>query len=527
MVDVYGDILIKTETDETPTDILISSDIESSDDETQTIPYVGDSDTETVTYATIQRDKRNELYRKRAKKRALKTLAKKRAKKLQSIKKKNSKKTHILIPTDVPITSNDPIEILTNPNVSTILPAQIKTEDDFNDIDNVTDPQIVWDEDNTDLVPLEFDTDKIVMTEDGDVILTEPDNMQVEEKQLVPLSNDTIMLPPEENMTEIISTRNIVLKRNQPDLAVAQVKKTKNETDISITNTIKHPKFRKMEKEKKSTDRLTRILSQGKPLEIRIKDELLAIEDSPNLLAIEPPPALPALMPPSSSRHLATVDPETMQRMPWVDFNVVLDNTEKHNREQVIFAILQANMPNVGDDLYYIYQDPENNVFSIKTDELADGIQDFVESIRVIEAKLAIEILSKKERDYLLKVKAFKIGELRKIYKANTLADILENKLSQSEKNELENQTIEISRELNKDGDRYYFNFNEQTQEFEILLNSEVRINAIVFAVMQIDKVIDDVNTPHTRMLELMTEKDKLLNYLKEKGAKLLANSLR
>ena len=100
-----------------------------------------------------------------------------------------------------------------------------------------------------------------------------------------------------------------------------------------------------MEKEKKSTDRLTRILSQGKTLEIRIKNELLAMEDSPNLLAIEPPPALPALMPPSSSRPLVTADAETMQRMPWVDFNVVLDNTEKHNREQVIFDILQANMP--------------------------------------------------------------------------------------------------------------------------------------------------------------------------------------
>ena len=328
-------------------------------------------------------------------------------------------------------------------------------------------------------------------------------------------------------MTDIISTRNIVLKRKQPDLAVAQIKKTKNETDISITDIIKHSIFRKMENEKKSTDRLTRILSQGKPLEIRIKDELLAIEDSPNLLAIEPPPALPALIPPSSSRPLATVDAETMQRMPWVDFNVVLDNTEKHNREQVIFDILQANMPNVVDDLYYIYQDPETNVFSIKTDEVADDLQDFVESIRVIDARLAIEILNKKERDYLLKAKAFKIGELRKIYKSNTLADLLENKLSQSEKNELEEEVIEKLKELNKDGDRYYFNFNEQTQEFEILLDSEVRINPIVFAVMQTDKVIDNVNTPHTRRLELMTEKDKLLNYLKEKGAKVLADSLR
>ena len=229
-VDVDGNVLIKTETDEIPTsDVYVDSDIESdtevtppvSDDET--IPYIGDSDTETITYTTLKfgKNRKDEIYRIRAKKRALKTLAEKRAKKLQNIKKKNNKKTHILVPTDVPITSNDPMDILGNPNVSTILPPQIKTEDDY-DIDfNITDSQIVWDEDNKDLVPLEFDSDKVIMTDDGDVTLTEPDNMQVEEKQLIPLSNDSIMLPPEEDMTDIISTKNILLKRKQPDLPVA------------------------------------------------------------------------------------------------------------------------------------------------------------------------------------------------------------------------------------------------------------------------------------------------------------------
>ena len=425
------------------------------------------------------------------------------------------------------MTSNDPMDILGNPNVSTILPPQIKTEDDY-DIDfNATDSQIVWDEDNKALVPLEFDSNKVIMTDGGDVILTEPDNMQVEEKQLIPLSNDSIMLPPEEDMTDIISTKNILLKRKQPDLPVAQIKKIKNETDISITNTIKHPIFRKMEKEKKATDRLTRILWQGKPLEIRIKDELLFIEDSPSLPALEAPPTPLALMAPSASRPLATVDVETVQHMPWVDFNVVLDNTEKYNREQIIFDILQANMPNSGDDIYYVYQDPETHVFSIKTDEIAEEIQDFVENIRIIDAKLALEALSKKERNYLLKVRSLKIKELRKTYGANVLADVLDNKFSESEKNELEDQAIEILKELNQDEDRYYFEFNEETQEFEILLDSEVRINAIAFAVMQIDKVIRDVNTTHTRKLELMREKDKLLDYLKEKGTKTLANSLR
>ena len=412
------------------------------------------------------------------------------------------------------------MDILANPNVSTILPPQIKTEDDY-DIDfNVTDSQIIWDDDNKDLVPLEFDSDKVIMTDDRDVILTEPDNIQVEEKQLVPLSNDSIMLPPEEDMTDIISTKDILLKRKQSSLPIAQIKKIKNETDISITNTIKHPIFRKMEKQKKATDRLTRILSQGKPLEIKIKNELLAIEDSPSLPALEAAPTLLALMPPSASRPLATVDAETMQRMPWVDFNVVLDNTEKYNREQVIFDNFQANIPNSGDDIYYVYQDPETNVFSIKTDEIAEEIQDFVENIRIINAKLALEVLSNKERNLLLKVRSLKIKELRKTYGANVLVDVLGKKLSASKKNELEDQVIEILKELNKDEDRYYFEFNEETQEFEILLYSEVRINAIALDVMQIDKVIKDVNTPHTKRLELMTEKDKVLDYFLKKRCK-------
>ena len=217
------------------------------------------------------------------------------------------------------------------------------------------------------------------MTEDGDVILTEPDNMQVQEGQLVPLSNETLMLPPEENMTDVISTRNIVIKRKQPDISVGEIKKIKAQTDISV----KHPIFSKMEKNKRMDEKIAMILSKGKSIEINIKDELLAIEDVPTL---------PALMLPASG-PLATVDTETMQRIPWVDFDLVLQNKDKHEREQAIFDILQANMPNIGDDLYYVYQDPETNVFSMQKDELAEEIQDFVETIRVIDAKLTVQTL--------------------------------------------------------------------------------------------------------------------------------------
>ena len=93
------------------------------DSDGETVPYVGGSDTESVVYGTPYKDtsRKDEIYRRRAKKKALKILAKKRAKRLKTAKKIN-KKTNILVPTDVTITSDDPIEILADPNVSTILP---------------------------------------------------------------------------------------------------------------------------------------------------------------------------------------------------------------------------------------------------------------------------------------------------------------------------------------------------------------------------------------------------------------------
>ena len=288
-------------------------DVDNSDSET--VPYVDpnvdsdvesvlysdvDSDGETIPYAEPYRDtsKKDEIYRRCAKKKALKILAKKRAKKLVAIKKRN-KQTNILIPTDVTARSDDPIEILANPNVSTILPPIANNdvtfvEDGDAEIDfNVDDSQIVWDDDNKDFVPLELDNDKIYMTDDGDVVLVKPDNMQVEEKQIVPLSNDVVMLPPEENMADVVSTRNIVLKRKKKNV-VGQIKKIKNETDILVRDVpesndlvvalppsedvIKHPIFRKMEKNKMKTDKIAKILATRKPIVIDLEDDLPAIE---------------------------------------------------------------------------------------------------------------------------------------------------------------------------------------------------------------------------------------------------------
>ena len=176
----------------------------------------------------------------------------------------------------------------------------------------------------------------------------------------------------------------------------------------------------------------------------------------------------------------------------------------------------------MGEDLYYIDHDPAANVFSIKKDELADEITDFVESIRVIDAKLRLEELSRKERNNLFRKRRLKISDLRKTYKAHTLADVLDNRLSETGKQILEDEAVELLKELNKD------EFNHDTQEFEILLEDrDVRINAIVFAVLQIKKVIKDLATSNSRRSFLKRELKNLLDYLDSKGAKLLAASLR
>ena len=165
-VDADGNVFIKTEPDITSP---INSDIEIIDSEDETKPDIGDdSDVDTILYTPDVGDipdvevdsdadisylpnlnKRNEIYRRCAKKRALKTLAK--AKKLQNIK--NKKKTHILVPTDVPITSTDPNEILGDPNITTILPPLIKTE--------VTTEDDIGDDSDIDTIPYTPDVGNI------------------------------------------------------------------------------------------------------------------------------------------------------------------------------------------------------------------------------------------------------------------------------------------------------------------------------------------------------------------------------
>ena len=185
--------------------------------------------------------------------------------------------THALVPTELEFESEDPADILADPNVTTILPpieqkpyegmvplafflspvAMAITSDDSEDEEDYK----VWTpaEILTAPIPAEIDENKFQVTDDSDVILTEPDNMQFEHKPLDILSEGVVALPPEEHM-DVVRTKNLILKRKQPNNAFANIKKIKNETDITVRDVVpikaggedlaivKHPIQRKMEK---------------------------------------------------------------------------------------------------------------------------------------------------------------------------------------------------------------------------------------------------------------------------------------
>ena len=144
--------------------------------------------------------------------------------------------THALVPTNIKIEYDDtPVDILADPNVTTILPPiepkiEPKIEfsptvaaitpyqsDNDDDIDfkihvKREDGMMSWEEPEPDPTTIEIDEDKFVVTDDGDVILTEPDNIQIDYKPIVPYLEGVAQLPLEVEMEEV-KTKNLVLKR--------------------------------------------------------------------------------------------------------------------------------------------------------------------------------------------------------------------------------------------------------------------------------------------------------------------------
>ena len=160
-----------------------------------------------------------------------------------------------------------------------------------------------------------------------------------------------VALPPEENM-DLGRTRNIVLKRKQPDNQLANIKKVKNETDVRVRDVVpkseselalptsngivKHPIQRKLEKNMQKDEKLARIVGSK-------NNDTALVKSKPEW------------------EMSATVDISTIRRLPWVDFDTILDNTDADRRQQVILDLLQNNMPDSAADIYYIYHDAKTN----------------------------------------------------------------------------------------------------------------------------------------------------------------------
>ena len=156
---------------------------------------------------------------------------------------------HALVPTELEFESEDPADILADPNVTTILPpieqkpyeSMVPFVDSLSPVAMAITPDNSEDEEDykvwtpaeilTAPIPAEIDENKFQVTDDGDVILTEPDNMQFEHKPLVILSEGVVALLPEEDM-DVVRTNNLILKRKQPNNAFANIKK-KSKTKLT------------------------------------------------------------------------------------------------------------------------------------------------------------------------------------------------------------------------------------------------------------------------------------------------------
>ena len=131
-----------------------------------------------------------------------------------------------------------------------------------------------------------------------------------------------------------VGTCNLVLKRKTNNSEIARIKKIRNGTDILVRDVkpldlkpsdlmvalppsaelIKHLIQRKLEKNLKKDQKMARMVSR-KAL-VKVKNEVKLENTLP-----------------------ARVDISTMRRLPWVDFDTILDNTESAQREQVILDI--------------------------------------------------------------------------------------------------------------------------------------------------------------------------------------------
>ena len=120
-----------------------------------------------------------------------------------------------------------------------------------------------------------------------------------------------------------------------------------------------------------------------------------------------------------------------------------------------------------------------------------------------------------------------KINELRFTYGTKEAAEILDKKLSERERLELEEKIIEIQRNLNQNNDEYYYVFNDDTQEFELRLEQDVQlIHDIVAAILKLNDRIESISTSAVDRRGMTSIREKFLRHLRKLGANTLADNL-
>ena len=215
-----------------------------------------------------------------------------------------------------------------------------------------------------------------------------------------------------------------------------------------------------------------------------------------------------------------------MRMLPWIDFNTIIRETDVDRRTQVILNLLQNNLPASTEHIYYIYHDEETNTFSIEVDEKSEEIQDFVESNLVIDAKLRNEDLSDTKRKELKRKKRRKIKELEKTYGSRTLARTLKEKLTEEQKRDAGEKVIQLQNELNKDDDKYYHDYNEDNEEYELRLDRGGRHHTKnCCSCLRTDKLMIE-STSRSELRSLQKVKDALILYLRRVQANTLADAL-
>ena len=220
-----------------------------------------------------------------------------------------------------------------------------------------------------------------------------------------------------------------------------------------------------------------------------------------------------------------------MRRLPWVDFNSIIDNTESSRKQQIIFDLSQNILPDSADDIYYVYHDENTNTFSIEVDEYSEKIQNFIGSIMLIDARLQVEDLSPKKRQELIKKRKMKIKQLEKTYGSKTLAKLLNDKLTEKQKKDAEEKIFHLQKELNAESDyddKYFYEHDDETEEFELKQhndNENYVINRIVAAILKTDDLISKA-TSRSEKRKLQETKKVLIEYLRRIQAYTLADAL-